>query len=67
MLNLLRLINAKRQAAGFEKLPTSVLRYKRHIVSPFETPDVSELEDRPKGTGESLPAGNRVVYDAEGR
>ena len=41
LLNLLRLINAKRQHAGFEKLPSSVLRYKRHIVSPFE----SELQE----------------------
>lgn len=36
LLNLLRLINQKRQASGFEKLSPSVLRYKRHIVSPFE-------------------------------
>ncbi len=35
LLNLLRLVNAKRATAGFEKLPTTVLRYKRHIVSPF--------------------------------
>ena len=35
-LNLLRLINQKRQQAGFEKIPPTVLRYKRHIVSPFE-------------------------------
>lgn len=35
-LNLLRLINKKRQQAGFEKIPTTVLRYKRRIVSPFE-------------------------------
>lgn len=34
-LNLLRLINKKRQQAAFEKIPTTVLRYKRRIVSPF--------------------------------
>jgi hypothetical protein len=44
-LNLLRLINKKRQHAGFEKLSPSVLRYKRRIVSPFETVDTLEQEE----------------------
>jgi hypothetical protein len=35
-LNVLRLINKKRQQAGFEKIPTTVLRYKRRIVSPYQ-------------------------------
>lgn len=36
LLNLLRLINKARGEAGFEKLSTSVLRYRRMIVKPFE-------------------------------
>lgn len=35
LLNLLRLINQKRQAAGLERLSTEVLRYQRKIVKPF--------------------------------
>jgi hypothetical protein len=35
LLNLLRLVNAKRQEAGYQKLPTSVLRMKRRIMKPF--------------------------------
>jgi hypothetical protein len=35
LLNLLRLINQKRQQAGYAKIPPSVLRYKREIVKPF--------------------------------
>lgn len=37
LLTLLRLVNERRQAAGFSKLPPTVLRYKREIVSPFAT------------------------------
>lgn len=37
-LNILRHVNSKRQSAGYEKVPTRVLRYKRRIVSPFESP-----------------------------
>jgi hypothetical protein len=36
LLNLLRLVNAKRQEAGFAKIPPTVLRYRRTIVRPFE-------------------------------
>jgi hypothetical protein len=35
LLKLLRLVNAKRQAAGFGKLPASCLRFKREIVRAF--------------------------------
>jgi hypothetical protein len=35
LLNLLRLINAKRQSAGYTKVPPTVLRYRREIVKPF--------------------------------
>lgn len=42
MLNLLRLLNQKRQTTGFEKIPPTVLRYKRYIVSPFESFDTLE-------------------------
>lgn len=34
-LNLLRLANAKRDAAGYAKLPATVLRMRRRIVKPF--------------------------------
>jgi hypothetical protein len=36
LLNLIRLVNAKRQCAGLSKVSTSVLRYRRRIVRPFE-------------------------------
>jgi hypothetical protein len=36
LLKLLRLINAKRQAAGYAKIPPSCLRFKREIVRAFE-------------------------------
>ncbi|TWU21414.1 hypothetical protein [Bythopirellula polymerisocia] len=36
LLKLLRLINAKRQAAGYAKIPPSCLRFKREIVRSFE-------------------------------
>lgn len=35
LLNLLRLVNAKRDEAGYAKIPTSVLRMRRRIVKPF--------------------------------
>ncbi len=34
-LRLLMMINKRRQQAGFQKIPATVLRYKRRIVSPF--------------------------------
>jgi len=36
LLKLLRLVNAKRQTAGFAKLPPTCLRFKREIVRAFE-------------------------------
>ena len=36
LLKLLRLINAKRQAAGYSKIPPTCLRFKREIVRSFE-------------------------------
>lgn len=35
LLNLLRLVNEARQSAGLEKLPPTVLRYRREIVKPY--------------------------------
>jgi hypothetical protein len=35
MLNLLRAVNRKRKAAGFDLLPTEVLPLRRRIVKPF--------------------------------
>lgn len=37
LLKLLRLINSKRQAAGYIKIPTTCLRLKREIVRAFES------------------------------
>ena len=36
LLKLLRLVNVKRQAAGYSKLPPTCLRFKREIVRAFE-------------------------------
>ena len=36
LLNVLRLVNAKRQEAGLAKVPPTVLRYRRRIVRPFD-------------------------------
>lgn len=36
LLKLLRLINAKRQGAGYAKIPVTCLRFKRQIVKAFE-------------------------------
>jgi hypothetical protein len=35
LLRILRVINVRRQAAGYDKLPYSVLRYRRQIVKPY--------------------------------
>ena len=35
LLKLLRLINAKRQAAGYSRIPPTCLRFKREIVKSF--------------------------------
>jgi hypothetical protein len=52
LLNLLRLINKARHAAGMDRVPSEVLRYRRRIVRPFVLPlltsyaanDVSRLD-----------------------
>lgn len=53
LLKLLRLINAKRQAAGFSKISASSLRFQREIVRAFEPRDRS-----PSG-------GNSAAFPAE--
>lgn len=40
LLKLLRLVNAKRQAAGYAKIPATCLRFKREIVRAFEPASV---------------------------
>ena len=45
LLKLLRLINAKRQAAGYAKIPPTCLRFKREIVRAFE-PSLAEPHKR---------------------
>lgn len=38
LLRLLKAVNAKRDAMGFERLPYGCIRYRRQIVMPFELP-----------------------------
>jgi hypothetical protein len=38
LLKLFHLINAKRQAAGYSKVPVTALRMRREIVRAFEAP-----------------------------
>lgn len=56
-LRLLRLINEKRQRAGFEKLPSTVLRYKRRIVSPFAVDFGEQDGSHQLGVGDELSVG----------
>lgn len=42
LLNILRLVNEERKAAGYTKLSPTVLRYKRQIVKPFDNVEVGE-------------------------
>jgi len=44
MLGLLRLVNAKRAAMGYEKLLPDCIRYRREIVKPFEIQETPESE-----------------------
>lgn len=44
LLKLLRLINAKRQAAGYSKLPPTCLRFKRQIVRAFEPASIAATD-----------------------
>jgi hypothetical protein len=40
LLRILRQVNAKRLAMGYERLPAAALRLRRRIVKPFETVDL---------------------------
>jgi hypothetical protein len=54
LLRLLRQMNAKRKAMGYERIPVEVLRLRRRIVKPFEavgTDDHQRLDCR-RGTEE---------------
>lgn len=47
ILNILRAVNTARRRAGFEQLPTSVLRLRRRVVKPFGPVDAGGyLDDR---------------------
>lgn len=46
LLGMLRLINARREAAGRTRISTDVLRYQRRIVKPFDTIDGVAAADR---------------------
>ena len=39
LLKVLRMVNARRSAMGYEKLSTDCIRYRRNIVKPFERLD----------------------------
>jgi hypothetical protein len=41
LLGLLRLVNKKRSAMGYEKVSTDCIRYRRNIVKPFEMAEVN--------------------------
>jgi hypothetical protein len=47
LLNILRVINKARKAGGYALVATNALRYRRHIVKPFE---------RPTGSTRSCPS-----------
>lgn len=51
LLNLLRLVNGRRQQAGLSKIAPSVLRYRRAIVRPFDVLPLRHVE--PFATEES--------------
>lgn len=55
LLNLVRHINQRRTAARLEPIECGVLRYRRRIVRPFESPDLQ--------VGESLKAANSTIED----
>jgi hypothetical protein len=63
MLNLLRLVNDARKAAGYELIPTDVLRYRRRIVKPFHA-DIALTDLAPTMNGE--PAAVSASYAPEG-
>ncbi len=52
LLNLLRLVNEKRQEVRLEKLGPEVLRYRRRIVPPFEREPCGE-QDADRASGEA--------------
>src|SRR5207245_637365 len=58
LLNLLRLINTKRQSAGHSKVPRTVLRYRREIVRPFQETSTFGEQGTPSANGEDWPAPN---------
>ena len=43
LLNLLRLVNSRRVAQGYEKLTPDCIRYRRNIVKPFEPMEATSL------------------------
>lgn len=60
ILNILRLVNKARKAAGLEPVSPKVLRYQRNIVRPFEPTEPRakkgrNLEDVPRPSLDGLP------------
>lgn len=65
LLNLLRVVNARRQSAGFDKVATSVLRYRRSIVRPFFSPDPVAGENNRLASAEYRSAEERLMLRPE--
>jgi len=42
LLKILRLVNKRRRAAGLDEISTEVLRYRRQIVRPFDSPPANQ-------------------------
>lgn len=61
LLNLVRLINAKRQSAGFDKVSPASLRLRRRIVSPFAVPEGTDSQLRDATPGANWNKGRKDV------
>ena len=65
LLNLLRLVNKDRKAAGLDPVSPKVLRYQRNIVRPFEPTEQKArmgrtLEEVPRPSLDGLP---QIILD----
>lgn len=64
LLKLLRLINGKRQAAGYAKMPPTCLRFKRMIVRSFEPPRGNRAAKETEGYVDRPTATDRAQKDS---
>jgi len=61
LLKLLRLMNAKRQAAGYSKISPTCLRFKRMIVQSFQPPCSNPLSSQKNLPTFCNPSTNRIL------